>query len=1111
MNRTSTFAATMVLALAALPGASASPPPLVTIDTHVDIPDAYMREPRFDAGKDSTLLVDLNKMEKGGLDAVFFVIYVEQGPLTPAGWANAVELAEHKYAAIERLVAQNPKRIAFARSPAQVRANKAAGKLSALIGIENGYSLGHDLKRIDAAYKRGARYLGVVHVGNNDLCGSSAPEKGEAPNAGLSEFGAAAVARANALGMLVDVSHASDACIADVLRSSKAPIIASHSSARALVDHKRNLTDDELRGFARNGGVAQAVAYREFVKADPERYAAEEKLKDEVAKAAGDTGFDSEKHDTIPAYVEGMKGIEARWPRATLSDFLDHIDHMVKVAGIDHVGISSDFDGGGGVTGWMDATETRNVAAGLRQRGYSEADIAKLWGGNLLRAWEAADAYAASARRTPVAATPGRSGDPIDAIVDDVVARYRLPGIAVGVIEDGKVTHTITRGELAAGSGEAVTPASIFKIASNSKAMTASVLARLVQAGKLAWDDPVVKYLPDFRLEDEWVTKHLLVRDLLVHNSGLPEGGGDLMLWPEPNEFSRADILGGLAHIKPAYGFRAGYAYDNTLYIVAGEVAAAAGGASYEDLVRREIFEPLGLKRCRVGAFRLDETGEVAQPHRRQGEGNVVFNGDEASVEPIASAAAGGIRCSLDDMLAWARNWLVPTPEQQQWLSPAQRKQMWTARTPMPISARRRAWDNTHLLSYAFGFRLADMDGEWTVSHTGTLNGMYSAMMLLPDRRSGFVMMTNGEGDAARTVLTEAMVAQLAHPGQGRSVNALADEIARDAAAAPVESRAPDTSARVAATPGALQPWLGVWRDPWLGAVSICADGDKVRWVSAKSPRLNGQVMAVGKDLLVQWNGEGLDEAWLRFATVAKGPQLRMAKTDPDGDFSSDYEDLAFTRVGECDGVAAAKTTAEAGLVDVPARPGVELEMRYATANNFTGARVDGYEAPHCWLKASAASALQRVVDDLRPRGLELRVYDCYRPARAVANFMRWAAAPERSATRAAWHPNLPKKALVPDYIADVSGHSRGATLDLTLARCEGSQCSPLDMGTPFDLFDPRANTESPQATAEQRANRQLLKAAMEAQGFENYDKEWWHYTWEPLAVAKIRYDVPIR
>jgi CubicO group peptidase (beta-lactamase class C family)/D-alanyl-D-alanine dipeptidase len=724
------------------------------------------------------------------------------------------------------------------------------------------------------------------------------------------------------------------------------------------------------------------------------------------------------------------------------------------------------------------------------------------------------DASVAAASRTaPVAASKAAA---IDAVVEATIARYRLPGIAVGVIEDGQVVYARGFGETVAGSGRPVTAQSLFKIASNSKAMTASLLGRLVQAGKLKWDDPVTRYLPHFRLEDDWVTQHLLVRDLLVHDSGLPEGGGDLMLWPEPNEFSREDILAGLGHIKPAYGFRAGYAYDNTLYIVAGQVAAAAGGASYEELVRREIFEPLGLHRCRVGGFRLADAGDVAQPHRRQGDGNVLFGADAAWVPPIASAAAGGIRCSLDDMLAWARNWIAPTPAQLAWLSPARRAEMWTARTPMPISARRRAWDGTHALAYAFGFRLADMDGEWTVSHTGTLSGMYSAMLLLPDRRAGFVLMTNGDGDTARTVLTEALLAQVLHPGQGRSVDALADELASDAAA-PSRSRAPDTSARTAATPAAMSPLLGVWRDPWLGAVSICAEGDAVRWVAAKSPRLRGQLMAVGDRLLVQWDGDGLDEAWLRFAPDGG---LRMAKVDPDADFSSDYEDLAFTREGACDGVSAAATPAAAGLVDVPAGPAIALDIRYAGRHNFVGAPVEGYQAARCWLRPSAADALQRVAMALREQGLRLRLFDCYRPTRAVANFLRWAAAPDDTANRAAWHPNLDKRALVPDYIADVSGHSRGATVDLSIERCaaatgaagaSGDACAPLDMGTDFDLFDPKANTDSPQANAQQRANRQLLREAMATEGFENYPKEWWHYTWQPAAVPRIRYDVPIR
>ena len=389
-----------VLALALLaacastaPGKPARP---LTLDTHVDIPLDYMRQPRYDAGGDSVLQVDLGKMERGGLDAAFFVIYVGQGPLTAEGYADAVAQAERKYSAIELLLANNPDRIRAATSPQQVRDNHAQGLLSAMIGIENGYSLGHDLARIDAAYARGARYLGLVHAGNNDLCTSSAPnvDKGEpawgsAGDTGMSEFGRAAVARANALGIMVDISHASDNCMRDALAASKAPIIASHSSARALVDHKRNIPDDLLRAIAAKGGVIQAVAYKEFVKHDPARAAAEKALQEQVAKQAGDVEYDGEKHDALPAMVEGMARIQQQHPLATLDEYLDHVEHIARVAGIDHVGIAADFDGGGGITGWMDASQTGNVSAGLRKRGYSEADIGKILGGNLLRTWQA--------------------------------------------------------------------------------------------------------------------------------------------------------------------------------------------------------------------------------------------------------------------------------------------------------------------------------------------------------------------------------------------------------------------------------------------------------------------------------------------------------------------------------------------------------------------------------------------------------------------------------------------------------------------------------------------------------------------------------------------------
>jgi membrane dipeptidase len=287
-----------------------------------------------------------------------------------------------------------PDRIRLATSPEQALANRKAGLLSAMIGIENAYSLGHDLHRLDAAYDRGARYVGLVHVGNNDLCTSSLPDKDNGEPAmnskgdhGMTDFGRQVVARANALGMMVDVSHASDACVRDALAVSRAPLIASHSGARAVLDHPRNLPDDLLRAIAAKGGVIQAVAYKEFLKNDPGREAAEKKLQAEVAHAAGDKEYDSDKHDYLPAMAAGMAKIQQEFPLPTVEDYAKQIRHIADVAGIDHVGIASDFDGGGGITGWKDASETRNVAAALRRAGFTDADIAKIWGGNLLRVW----------------------------------------------------------------------------------------------------------------------------------------------------------------------------------------------------------------------------------------------------------------------------------------------------------------------------------------------------------------------------------------------------------------------------------------------------------------------------------------------------------------------------------------------------------------------------------------------------------------------------------------------------------------------------------------------------------------------------------------------------
>ena len=505
-----------------------------------------------------------------------------------------------------------------------------------------------------------------------------------------------------------------------------------------------------------------------------------------------------------------------------------------------------------------------------------------------------------------VSAADGSERKFFDAAFDATVARYHLPGLALGVVEDGKIVYARAEGERLAGSGQRIDTQTIFKIASNSKAMTTALLARLVDQGKLKWDDPVTKYLPDFRMHDPWVTQSMQVRDLLIHNSGLPAGAGDLMLWPDPNLFTRADVIHGLRYLKPAYSFRSRYAYDNTLYIVAGEVAAKAGGAPYETLLKREVFVPLGLQRCRIGAWNRDEVGNVAQPHARNDGRNVPVRQDETEIPDVPMAAAGGVRCSLDDMLKWASVWLDPQHSGlvngRPWLSDAQRRALWAPQTIMPVSSLMREWDNSHMFAYGYGWRMTDVDGVWKVSHTGTLAGMYSALTLLPDKHVGFVIMINGDADDARTVLNQTLVKHYTAPQLGKTVSDYADAL--DALAAKAASSAKPAKVepqhRLATRDDrAILP--GRYRDPWLGDATICPDDGGLRFTALKSPKMTGLLHMAGTRAMVHWDDPTLDvDAWLDFATAKGTTTLKMSKLDPHGDFSSDYEDLAFTRIAAC-------------------------------------------------------------------------------------------------------------------------------------------------------------------------------------------------------------------
>ncbi len=500
-------------------------------------------------------------------------------------------------------------------------------------------------------------------------------------------------------------------------------------------------------------------------------------------------------------------------------------------------------------------------------------------------------------------AAPAAGTGPAATVFDPMVdqARQRdVAGMAMAVVDQGQVVYQRAEGPRGDAAGTQVDADTLFKIASNSKAMTAALLARLVERGRLRWEDPVIRYIPQFRMHDPWVTRNMQVRDLLIHNSGLGLGAGDLMLWPEPNRFTRQDIIAGLAHLTPVTSFRSGYAYDNLMYVVAGEVAAAAGGKPYDQLLREEVFVPLGMDRCQVGAWSVAQVGNVAQPHRLAHGRPVVAGADGDTSPDLPSMAAGGIRCSLRDMTRWMQVLLDPALVPG-WLGSAQRQAVWTAHMPMPLGERQRRWDNAHFFAYGYGWRLSDMDGQWKVAHTGTLSGMYSSLALLPDRRAGVVILINSDADDARTALMQAALKHYTAPAAGETVAGYLQQLDAERAVRQSAGQVrPDTGASRPAPLTASARWQGRYRDPWLGEASLCPGRDGLRLQVDKSPQLRGRVMQLGDRWWVQWDTLGRDtDAWLQ-PDDGTPPSVRLAAIDPDIDFSYDYQDLHFTRIGDC-------------------------------------------------------------------------------------------------------------------------------------------------------------------------------------------------------------------
>ncbi len=365
---------------------------VITIDSHIDIPFDYMENPQHDPGKITDMQVDLDKMKKGGLDSGFFVVYVPQGPLDKAGFKKAKLLAEKKFLAISKMIKTYSNQIGLALAPEDIIDLKNNNLLSAAIGIENGYVIGEDLSLLDHYYSLGARYMTLTHIGHNQIADSSIPSKRlndeEELHGGISAFGKKAIKRMNKLGMMIDISHISDKASLEAIKFSSAPVIASHSCVKSIADHPRNISDELLFALKENEGVIQITAFANYVRVNNDRFNSIISLGNKVAKLYGDKSFNPSLHSNKIEYLEGIENINMEFPMPDIDDFIDHIDYVVDLIGVDYVGISSDFGGGGGISGWIDASETKLLTRKLKERGYSPKEIEKIWGGNILRVWK---------------------------------------------------------------------------------------------------------------------------------------------------------------------------------------------------------------------------------------------------------------------------------------------------------------------------------------------------------------------------------------------------------------------------------------------------------------------------------------------------------------------------------------------------------------------------------------------------------------------------------------------------------------------------------------------------------------------------------------------------
>ena len=488
----------------------------------------------------------------------------------------------------------------------------------------------------------------------------------------------------------------------------------------------------------------------------------------------------------------------------------------------------------------------------------------------------------------------------IDELVIAAMQEFSVPGVAVGVIKNGVVVHASGYGVRELGLDEPVDTETLFRVASTSKAFTSASLAMLVDEGKLNWDDKVVDHIPGFALYDPWVTKEFTVLDLLTHRSGLVSGAGDLMLWPKPNSFTREDIIHGLRYFKPESAFRTEYAYDNLLYIVGGELVPAVTGMAWEDFVDERILNKLGATRCFAGRIPQSEMQNLAAPHAVIEDTLQVVDRNRASADTDVAAAAGGVRCSLQDMLKWTQVQLArgKLPDGSELFSEQQSRTMWSPQTILGVGSDAYERDGTHFKAYALGWRLADVHGFKHVSHTGSYTGFRAHVILLPELDLGVVILLNASASSARAAIGEGIVKSYMGINDVDWVAYFAEK-AKEATEDEPEEVIAEPDFRSGQVLAPLDTYAGQYRDAWFGDVSIEKRGDELWFVSLKSPRMEGRLWPFeDHTFYAYWTDRTLEaDAWINFDVDDTGNSSRMELV-PVWDYSDwDLSDLDLQRI----------------------------------------------------------------------------------------------------------------------------------------------------------------------------------------------------------------------